>query len=118
MENLGSSPGTVYFTNHWGTNYPRPGGSHAGQNGSSYAGADLSTGFHTYGVSWSPTAIVWYLDGVERCRVTDYIPTAGNGFNGFYALANLAVGGSWPGAPNSSTVFPSSLDIDYVRIFK
>ncbi len=35
-----------------------------------------------------------------------------------YVLANLAVGGDWPGAPNAATVFPSTLEIDYIRIFK
>ncbi len=30
-------------------------------------------------------------------------------------IANLAVGGSWPGAPDSSTAFPAYMDIDYIR---
>jgi beta-glucanase (GH16 family) len=118
MENVGATPGTVVFTNHWGSNFPRPGGSHAGQNGGSYAGSDLSTDFHTYGVQWTPTAVIWYVDGVERQRVTSYIPTAGNGFTGMWVLANLAVGGGFTGPPNGSTPFPSNLEIDYIRVFK
>ena len=118
MENLGNAPSTIYFTNHWGTNYPRPGGSHAGQNGGSYNGPDMSADFHTYGVQWTPTAVIWFVDGVERTRVTSNVPTSGNGFTGMYMIANLAVGGDWPGAPNASTPFPSQLEIDYVRVFK
>jgi hypothetical protein len=35
-----------------------------------------------------------------------------------YLLANLAVGGSWPGAPNSQTVFPAVYEIDYIRAWR
>jgi beta-glucanase (GH16 family) len=31
---------------------------------------------------------------------------------------NIAVGGDWPGSPNSSTVFPQRMVIDYVRVFQ
>lgn len=34
-----------------------------------------------------------------------------------FIILNLAVGGSWPGSPNSSTPFPSEMMIDYVRIY-
>ena len=32
-------------------------------------------------------------------------------------ILNLAVGGDWPGSPNNTTVFPSSMLVDYVRIY-
>ncbi len=32
-------------------------------------------------------------------------------------ILNLAVGGSWPGNPNSTTVFPAEIQVDYVRIY-
>ena len=34
----------------------------------------------------------------------------------FYVILNLAVGGSWPKPPNSTTPFPSTLSVDYVRV--
>jgi hypothetical protein len=34
-----------------------------------------------------------------------------------YPVLNLAVGGSWPGAPNAATVFPAYLQVDYVRVY-
>jgi beta-glucanase (GH16 family) len=34
-----------------------------------------------------------------------------------FIILNLAVGGSWPGNPNSTTVFPSQMVVDYVRIY-
>jgi beta-glucanase (GH16 family) len=35
-----------------------------------------------------------------------------------FFIFNVAVGGNWPGNPNSSTVFPQSMIIDYVRVFQ
>jgi Ca2+-binding RTX toxin-like protein len=35
-----------------------------------------------------------------------------------YMLANLAVGGSWPGNPNSSTPFPAQMKIDYIHAYQ
>jgi len=32
-------------------------------------------------------------------------------------VLNLAVGGDWPGSPDSTTVFPSYFDVDYVRVW-
>ena len=56
-----------------------------------------------------------FVDGVEAWRLTDsgQIPT-----EPMYLLANLAVGGDWPGAPDDSTPFPSTLQIDYVRVWQ
>src|SRR5258707_12455754 len=34
-----------------------------------------------------------------------------------YLLLDLAVGGDWPGAPDASTPFPASFQIDYVHAY-
>jgi Ca2+-binding RTX toxin-like protein len=34
-----------------------------------------------------------------------------------YLLANLAVGGNWPGNPDSNTSFPAEMTIDYIRVY-
>jgi beta-glucanase (GH16 family) len=36
----------------------------------------------------------------------------------FFILLNVAVGGSWPGSPDSSTVFPQRMLVDYVLMYK
>lgn len=36
----------------------------------------------------------------------------------FYLLMNVAVGGTWPGSPDETTVFPQSMQIDYVRVYQ
>ncbi len=77
--------------------------------------SDLSRNWHVYGLEWSPNAIIWYLDGVEQWRFTNAsaIPR-----EPMYLIMNLAVGGAWPGSPNSSTQFPAEFLIDYVRIWQ
>jgi beta-glucanase (GH16 family) len=46
------------------------------------------------------------------------VPVENASFTGMYIVANLAVGGSWPGPPNASTPFPSALEIDYIRVWR
>jgi len=36
----------------------------------------------------------------------------------FYIILNLAVGGDWPGTPDSTTEFPQQMWVDYVRVYK
>jgi beta-glucanase (GH16 family) len=36
----------------------------------------------------------------------------------FFFIANVAVGGNWPGSPDASTVFPQSMYVDYIRVFQ
>jgi beta-glucanase (GH16 family) len=77
--------------------------------------ADYTADFHTFAVDWEPTYLDYYIDGVLRIRVTDTtrIPT-----EPMYVLANLAVGGNWPGSPDASTPFPSDLQIDWIHVFE
>jgi beta-glucanase (GH16 family) len=77
--------------------------------------ADYTAGFHTFGVDWEPAYLDYYVDGVLRIRVSDTtrIPT-----EPMYVLANLAVGGNWPGSPDANTPFPSDLEIDWIHVFE
>ncbi len=53
------------------------------------------------------------MDGVERHRSTAGIPS-----EPMYIIANLAVGGDWPGNPDATTRFPGFMEIDYIRVFR
>jgi beta-glucanase (GH16 family) len=108
-EILGQQPTRVYMTNHWGTSYA----SNHFSDGTWWDGPDFSADFHTFGLEWSPDAIVWTIDGVERKRHTGpgipHVP--------MYVILNLAIGGDWPGAPDQTTVLPARYQIDYVRAY-
>ncbi len=79
-------------------------------------GTDFTQDFHVYGMMWSPEAVTWFVDGVEVQR------TENNEFNtpkqAMYVIANLAVGGSWPGPADETTPFPADLQIDYIRVYQ
>jgi beta-glucanase (GH16 family) len=108
LEILGHEPDKVYMTNHW----KNADGKHE-YKGDSWKGLDFSADFHTFALEWSPDAIVWYVDDVERYRTTANVP-----HEPMYILANLAVGGDWPGMPDDATPFPGYMDIDYIRVYK
>lgn len=67
--------------------------------------------FHTYGVLWLADKISFYVDDT----LTGSEATPADMHQPMYVLANLAVGGKWPGDPDASTQFPAKMEIDYVR---
>jgi beta-glucanase (GH16 family) len=107
FEILGNDTKTVYLSNHWHDDanerqfITRP-----------YTGPDFAGGFHTFGVDWTSNQLVWYVDGTPRAQTSDNVPA-----EPMFILANLAVGGVWPGYPDASTRFPAYLDIDYIRVY-
>jgi len=108
FENLGHENHHLHFTNHWKDDQGHPRG-----KGQEKDGPDYTADFHTIACDWEPDAIVWYVDDVEQCRVTDNIEK-----EKMYVLLNLAVGGDWPKSPDANTMFPQSFDIDYVRVYQ
>jgi beta-glucanase (GH16 family) len=90
-------------------------GRHDFSRGEDWEGPDFSRDWHTFAIDWQPEHITWYVDGVERWRYTDREHIAAQPM---YLLANLAVGGDWPGSPNDETPFPSDFEIDYVRVWQ
>jgi beta-glucanase (GH16 family) len=79
-------------------------------------GANITQGFHTYGVDWEPTGITYFFDGKPYASC----PANSAADRPMYMLINLAVGSaqSWPGAPDASTTWPATLKIDYVRAYQ
>jgi len=70
--------------------------------------------FHTFAVSWDPRELIYYVDGREAGRQ----PTPPDLHKPMFMLANLAVGGAWPGNPDASTRFPATFSIDYIRAYR
>lgn len=75
-------------------------------------GADLAEGWHVYRLVWLPKTLLWYVDGALVHSIhDDEVPD-----EPMYVIADLAVGGRWPGSPNRLTRFPASMTIDYLHI--
>lgn len=114
MESIGPVATTLYGTLH----------------GPGYCGGDnvqrtielaetMADSFHVYGIEWEPGEIRWCLDG--ECYGTirqEEVPGGRWPFDApFFILMNLAIGGLWPGEPDSTTTFPQRLVVDYVRVW-
>lgn len=109
MEILGDETDVAYQTVH----YRDDAGEH-NMSGSYYAGGiDFSADFHTFGAEWNADGITWYIDNVEVVTIEDNIPA-----ESMYLLANLAIGGNWPGATTADTPDYSTFDIDYIRVYQ
>jgi beta-glucanase (GH16 family) len=79
--------------------------------------------FHTYGVIWSQGMIQFYVDdpaNIFFVRDSSDLPEGGEWVfdHPFFLVMDLAVGGDWPGNPNSTTLSPADLLVDYVRVYK
>ena len=74
--------------------------------------SNVTTNFHVYDFTWSSSALTWYIDGVQTCKVTNsaYIPSTP-----MFLIINVAVGGGGGGTPNNST-FPQSSTVQYVKV--
>lgn len=109
MELLGHQPAKVYATVHWSS------GGNQQQGGSkTLASGTFADDFHTFAYEWEVGAQRWYIDDVL------YFSTArGQPFDKrFYLILNVAVGGGWPGNPDATTVFPTDMSVDFVRVYK
>ncbi len=79
----------------------------------------FDTGFHVFGIEWGPEYVNYYVDDVLYNQITpDDVPGEWVFNKPFYILINLAVGGSFVGAPNAETVFPQTMVVDYVRVYQ
>ena len=104
MENVGQETDRVTFTNH-----PPD----AANKVITVAGTDYAAGFHTFAVDWQPDHLTYLVDGVPRGSLTDHIPS-----KAMYVIANLGVGGPWPGNPDAATAFPATFAVDYIKVWK
>jgi hypothetical protein len=101
MESIGD-PTHVYMTTH------------SSVGNGVHGEATIAPGFHVFAVSWDRQNVIWYIDGREAARE----PTPQDLNKPMFMLANLAVGGGWPGAPDQTTSFPARLRIDYIRAYR
>ncbi len=111
--NEGSIHGPGFTGTNLGTTYNFPSG-------------ETAATWHTYGMIWKPGSISYYIDSPSNIYAT-YTPASLSGLAGSswpfdggqsnFILLNLAVGGAYPGSPDSTTVFPAEMVVQYVRLY-
>ena len=83
--------------------------------------------WHIYDMIWKPGSVQYFIDDPGTFS-TPYASFTTSSLSGSqiwpfdagqsnFIILNLAIGGSWPGSPDSTTPFPSEMLVDYVRIY-
>jgi beta-glucanase (GH16 family) len=110
MELLGHAPRTYYCSVHGadrsGRHIPRTRGYRHRRS--------LARRFHVYSARWRPGRVSFFVDGrrcgrIETRSIERLSPQQ--------IMVGMAVGGSWPGNPNSRTPRRASMFVDWVRVY-
>lgn len=114
MENRGSQPAITSSAVHgpgYSGNTPFVG---------SYAPLTPDS-FHVYAVEWDDQSIRFFVDGNQHYSVArGDVARYGNWVfkQMFFVILNHAVGGNFDGDPQSNAIFPATMLVDYVRVYK
>jgi len=75
--------------------------------------------FHTYGLQWTPEALIWYVDGIQKWRQNnkEHLWSSWPFNKSFYLILNLAMLGGQIDYKEFK-VKPMDYQIEYVRIFQ
>jgi beta-glucanase (GH16 family) len=73
--------------------------------------------FHIFSIEWNEERILWRMDGTQFNAFDITGAELSEFHKEFYIILNLGVGGNLPGSPDSTTIFPQELQIDYVRVY-
>ncbi|MBA6381506.1 family 16 glycosylhydrolase [Colwellia sp. BRX10-6] len=118
MEHVGYDMQTIHGTVHnkayYWANWEQRKGSIEGQ--------DVEKAFHLYSVEWTPESITVLFDNVPYF----FYSNESSGWRAwpydhpYHVILNLAIGGMWgkAGGPIDDSIFPVSMEVDFVRIFK
>jgi beta-glucanase (GH16 family) len=75
-------------------------------------GKTFHDAYRTFAVLWEPGLIVWYVDGQERHRRTEYVPD-----EPMVLFATVEIQGSWCGDPERGA-WPQRYQVDYIRVYE
>ena len=110
MEHVNTT-NTILGTMHWN------GGSGHVQYGSSTT--TTPGDYHVYAVEWDAQGIRWYVDNTlyVNGNISNNINNTGAFHNPFYIILNLAIGGDLPGNTIDNSSLPTTMMVDYVRVY-
>lgn len=123
VEYVGYDPDTIFCTIHT----DRFNHNLGTQLGYSKDIENAETEYHDYELIWAPGHMEGHVDGTKYAEF-NYVPALTKDYyyhqafpfdSPFFLILNLAVGGSWGGSQGvDPDIFPTSLQVDYVRVYK
>jgi beta-glucanase (GH16 family) len=117
MEFYGSKNDSVIEAN---IHYADESGSHAMMGAVSYKLEEgkFADSFHIFELEWNAKSMTWFVDGQQFASTSITAEELSEFHKEFFILLNLAVGGTHAGRPDTTTVFPQHMYIDWVRVYK
>jgi len=117
MENRGSAPATASSAVH-GPGYS---GNTPFVHARTLTAGSYTSDFHTFAVEWDSLLIRYFIDdslhySVSRSDVAHYGHWVFD--QPFFVIVNQAVGGHFDGDPQSDAIFPATMLVDYVRVYR
>jgi beta-glucanase (GH16 family) len=74
--------------------------------------------YHVFSLIWDQNEINWLVNDIKYHTV-DITPETKNELrNPFFIILNVAVGGNYPGNPDATSIYPTQMKVDYVRVFQ
>lgn len=74
--------------------------------------------FHVFELEWDAKKMIWSVDGKQYASVSITADELSEFHNEFFILLNMAVGGTYAGRPDRTSVFPQYMYIDWIRVYK
>ncbi len=128
MHNLYSNEYTTHFTMHWcddnKQNPGTPGVCYPDNEGWTYTSRyqsfpySLGDDFHVFSAEWDADGIVGKIDDLPYFSLSINPATMDEFLKEFFMVLNVAIGGTLGGAPDSSTPWPQTMLVDYVRVYQ
>lgn len=115
MEYRGQEPSIIHGSIH-GPGYS---GGNAVTKTYQLQNARFDSDFHVFAVEWGEDYIDFFVDDIAYQRITpDDVPGEWVYNTPFYIILNVAVGGNFVGFPSPGTMFPQTMLVDYVRVYR
>lgn len=77
------------------------------------------TRYHLFAIEWDEEKIDFFVDQFLYHRITrEQVPGEWVFNQPFFMILNVAVGGTFVGFPTSTTPFPQTMTVDYVRVYQ
>ncbi len=115
MEYRGQEPNIIHGSLH-GPGYS---GGEAVTKSYGFEHSRFDTDFHLFAVEWAPDRIDFFVDETLYQEVKPDDVSGNWVYNHpFYIILNVAVGGNYVGWPISTTPFPQTMRVDYVRVYE
>lgn len=74
--------------------------------------------FHIFELEWDANRISWFVDGVKFASMPITAAELSEFHKDFFVLLNVAVGGTYAGRPDNTSVFPKYMYVDWVRVYQ